>query len=96
MVVDGTGALRMIDNEWFVVGPAGFDLGRTLNRWWMADDERAAFLAAYEETSGLPEDADLWALVADLFGARVETVMNPETGTPILDQLLGRIGPTGP
>ena len=59
----------------------------------MTDAERAAFLAAYAATGGrCPTRRDLWGLVADLFGARVEIVMNPETGTPILDQLLGRIG----
>jgi aminoglycoside phosphotransferase (APT) family kinase protein len=93
MVIDAHGGLCVIDNEWFVAGPAGFDLGRTLNRWWMTDAERSAFLDAYA-AGGTPEDADHWGLVADLFGARVETVMNPEPGTPILDQLLARIGPS--
>jgi aminoglycoside phosphotransferase (APT) family kinase protein len=91
MVVDGSGSLWVIDNEWFVLGPAGFDLGRTLHRWWMTDSERLAFLDAYG-ADGMPDDADHWGLVADLFGARVELVMTPETGTPILDRLLDRIG----
>ena len=92
IVIDGAGALWVIDNEWFVLGPAGFDVGRTLNRWWMTDAERAAFTTAYEAVGGPPDDADHWGLVADLFGARVEVVMNPEPGTPILDRLLARIG----
>jgi aminoglycoside phosphotransferase (APT) family kinase protein len=90
MVIDEAGELSVIDNEWFVAGPAGFDLGRTLNRWWMSDAERSAFLDAYRSVE-MPEDADHWGLVADLFGARVEIVMNPEPGTPILDRLLARI-----
>ena len=89
MVVDGLGALWVIDNEWFVLGPAGFDLGRTLNRWWMTAAEREAFLDAYA-ADGVPDAADHWGLVADLFRRAAEMVMNPEPGTLILDRLLAR------
>ncbi|MFN8643433.1 MAG: phosphotransferase [Candidatus Binatia bacterium] len=51
------GALRIIDNGSWAVGPAGYDLGRALWRWPMRSDDRARFLDAYELARGAAVDA---------------------------------------
>jgi Ser/Thr protein kinase RdoA (MazF antagonist) len=86
-VVDAGGVLRVIDNEWFCLGPAGFDVGRTRNRWPMTDAERGAFDAGYREAAGSIADEAFWCLVADLFGARVEHIWVTTAERPILERV---------
>ncbi len=95
-VVDEGGTLRVIDNEWFCPGPAGFDVGRTRNRWTMTDAEQEAFDAAYRRTAGAPADEALWGLVADLFGARVEHVWVSGRERPILERVRARAAGRAP
>jgi thiamine kinase-like enzyme len=86
-VVDGDDVLRVIDNEWFCPGPAGFDVGRTRNRWSMTEAETDAFDAGYRDRLGPIVSEAFWGLAADLFGARVEDiwVLGPER--PILERV---------
>ena len=87
LLVDRDGGLRVIDNEWFCPGPAGFDVGRTRNRWQMTGEERAAFDAAYRDAAGPIADEAYWCLVADLFGARVEHIWVTGPRRPILERV---------
>jgi Ser/Thr protein kinase RdoA (MazF antagonist) len=54
MLIDARGRLRVIDNEWFTIGPPGLDLGRTFTRWPMAEETWRRFHAAY--CSAMPAD----------------------------------------
>lgn len=51
MVVDATGALRVIDNEWLEPQPAGIDLARTACRWPMPPAAWRRFLDAYRASA---------------------------------------------
>ncbi|MBX3025811.1 aminoglycoside phosphotransferase family protein [bacterium] len=65
------GALRIIDNGSWLVGPAGYDLGRTLWRWPMSAAGRARFLAAYRRAGGVAIAAEalaFWTGVAAVGG----------------------------
>lgn len=72
MVIDPTGALRVIDNELLAIEPIGFDLGRTFHLWPMDDVARSAFDRGYRSAGPPPsEDPDYWRTVATLLGGRV-------------------------
>jgi hypothetical protein len=77
MLVDSTGGIRVVDNEWLAVGPPALDLGRTFHRWPMDEDGWARFQAVYSDVAGEPEDLGLWMLVAGLFAARVAIRLIP-------------------
>lgn len=69
LVADG--ALRIIDNGSWIVGPAGYDIGRALWRWPMSAAGRARFLAAYRRAGGAEIAADalpFWIGVAAVGG----------------------------
>jgi Ser/Thr protein kinase RdoA (MazF antagonist) len=82
-IVDGDGRLVVIDNEWFVVGAAGFDVGRTFHRWPMPQAAWRRFLAAYRGAGADPEPLEFWAIVSALFGARVWLQFSPERLPPL-------------
>jgi Ser/Thr protein kinase RdoA (MazF antagonist) len=72
MVVDTSGALRIIDNELIDVGPIGFDLGRTFHLWPMDADAQKAFHLGYQSAGPpAPDATGYWRIVATLVGGRV-------------------------
>ena len=92
LIVDGDGALWVIDNEWMIAGPAAFDLGRTFQRWPMTEDEWQRFVKAYSTVAGEPRDLELWMQVAALFAARVAHQLVPGQ-LPRALEMLGAEGP---
>jgi hypothetical protein len=79
MLIDARGRLRVIDNEWIAVGPAGFDLGRSFCRWPMSESAWERFLRAYRAVA--PQDAgplEFWKIVGALFGAHIRLRQAPE------------------
>jgi aminoglycoside phosphotransferase (APT) family kinase protein len=87
MLIDSTGEIRVIDNEWLAVGPPALDLGRTFHRWPMDENGWVRFLAVYSDVAGEPQDLGLWMLVAGLFAARVAVKLVPDQ----LDRALAMI-----
>jgi aminoglycoside phosphotransferase (APT) family kinase protein len=83
-IVDGAGRLVVVDNEWFEVGAAGFDVGRTRHRWPLPERVWRRFLAAYRATGADPAPLGFWATAATLFGARVFLQNSPERLPPLL------------
>jgi hypothetical protein len=94
-VLDGAGRLAVIDNEWLVVGSAGFDVGRTFHRWPLPEAAWRDFLAAHARSGVDPEPLAFWAIVSALFGARVWLGLSPERLPPLIT-LLGELGGEGP
>ena len=93
MVVDRSGRLRVIDNELITVGPAAFDLARTLNLWPMRDEAWAGFRNAYDDTvSAQPGPLDFWRLVATLTDARVFLERSEERVETALSRLRRFLG----
>ena len=85
LIVDRDGELRVIDNEWFMVGPPGIDLGRTYHRW-PAPVPRAIwgrFLDGYGSAAPQPPALDFWMLAAALWGARVYMQHKPGRLDPL-------------
>ena len=79
MLIDGRGDLRVIDNEWLTVGPAGFDLGRTFTRWPMSEGAWQRFLRAYRSTARIdPGPLPFWQIVVALWTARIRLHQAPE------------------
>ena len=79
MLIDTRGHLRVIDNERLAIAPAGFDVGRTFDRWPMSEDAWACFRRGYR--SSAPADVEalgFWKIVAALVGARVRYQRSPE------------------
>jgi thiamine kinase-like enzyme len=87
MVLYERGRLRVIDNEWLMIGPAEFDLARTMHRWPMSDAAWERFRGAHSSSAPAPEAFDFWILVAMLFGARVLHQWLPDRLEPLLAQL---------
>lgn len=82
IIIDGSGALRVIDNENVAVGPAGFDLGCTFHRWPMSGADRDRFQDGYRSAAGRDPFGDpranaFWRIVAPLMGARVHMANDP-------------------
>lgn len=71
LLVDRAGMLRVIDNEWLMTGPAGWDITYTRLRWPLEDEAWAEFLSAYESEAPVPAGLGFWAIVSGLFGARI-------------------------
>lgn len=78
MIRDGSGALRVVDNELLCIGPRGLDLGRTFHRWPAAAENWSRFFAGYQSQAGDPGAARFWRIVAALLGARVFLQCCPE------------------
>jgi len=79
MLVDASGRLRVVDNEWFTIDPAGFDLGRTFTRWPMSDGGWERFLRAYRATARVdPGPLPFWKIVVALWTARIRLNRAPE------------------
>ena len=72
MIVDAGGVLHLVDNEQIAIEPAGYDFGRTFQRWPMSRSAWRGFCDGYR-SAGTPEPgADaFWRYVAALVGARV-------------------------
>ena len=78
MLIDACGQLRVIDNELLTVGPAGFDLGRTFDRWPMSDAAWVRFRRGYRSSAPAePEAVGFWKIVAALLGARIRYERSP-------------------
>lgn len=84
MVVDGDGRLRIIDNEWLMIGPGEFDLERTQHRWPMSEDAWARFRHGHSSVAPEPEALGFWTVVATLFGARVFLQADPRRLEPLV------------
>jgi aminoglycoside phosphotransferase (APT) family kinase protein len=69
LVVDPSGALRVVDNEAVHVGILNLDLARVWSRWPMEAARWRAFLTAYESASGRRCRDD------DLIGWKVRTLV---------------------
>lgn len=91
LLVDAQGRLRVIDNEWLMIGPAEWDLGRTRHRWPMSEAAWERFRGAYSAAAGAPEAPRFWALVATAFGARACHQVDPPRLDPALALLRGFI-----
>lgn len=79
MLIDACGHLRVIDNELLTIGPAGFDLGRTFDRWPMSDATWARFCRGYRSSAAAePEAIGYWKILAALLGARVRYERSPD------------------
>lgn len=87
LLIDSADRLAVIDNEWFEVGAAGFDLGRTFHRWPMSEATWKRFLAGYGSTGADPEPLDFWMIASTLFGARVYLRVSPGELPPLLELL---------
>jgi Ser/Thr protein kinase RdoA (MazF antagonist) len=78
MLLDDGGRLRVIDNEQLTIAPAGFDLGRTFDRWPMSEGAWARFCRGYRSSAPAEIDAiRFWKIVAALKGARVRYQHSP-------------------
>jgi Ser/Thr protein kinase RdoA (MazF antagonist) len=78
MLIDAGGHLRVIDNERLAIAPAGFDVGRTFDRWPMSAAAWARFRRGYR--SAAPADIQsisFWKILAALMGARVRFQRSP-------------------
>ena len=88
MLIDGHGRLHVVDNELLSIGPAGFDLGRTFDRWPMSDAAWARFCRGYGSSAPAePEAVGFWKIYAALLGARVRYERSPQR----LDAVLRRL-----
>jgi hypothetical protein len=86
-VIAADGSLSVIDNEWLMVGAAGFDLGRTFHRWPLSGPAWERFLDGYRAETDVPPDLEFWAIAATLFGARVYRRVAPPRAEPLLAML---------
>lgn len=86
-LIDSAGRLAVIDNEWFEVGAAGFDLGRTFHRWPMPEATWRRFLSGYGSAGAEPEPLDFWMIASTVFGARVYLRLSPDEVPPLLELL---------
>ena len=84
LIVDPGGQLHMVDNEWLMVGPPAWDLGRTFHRWPMSPDAWERFTKAHRAEVGEPEAYGFWQLSATLLSARVFHQHAPERLPPLL------------
>jgi hypothetical protein len=79
MMIDAGGRLRVIDNEWLAIDPAGVDLGRTFIRWPMSEGAWERFLRAYRSATRVdPGPLPFWKIVAALWTARIRLNQAPE------------------
>ena len=79
MLIDPRGRLRIIDNEWFTIDPAGLDLGRTFTRWPMSQGAWGRFRRAYRSTARVDRGTlPFWKIVSSLWSARFRLKQAPE------------------
>jgi hypothetical protein len=74
MVVDASGALRVIDNERLEIDALGYDLGRTWYRWALPKPAWERFRAAYAARAASPEPLEslaFWNLAAAVKSAAI-------------------------
>lgn len=85
LIVDRDGDLRVIDNEWFMVGPPGIDLGRTHHRWPAPVPPAVwgRFLDGYRTAAPEPPALEFWFIAATLWGARVYMQHKPARLDPL-------------
>lgn len=79
LLVDRLGRLRVVDNEWFKIDAAGWDVARTFCLWPMAKRAREDFLRGYRTTA--PEEPGslaFWEVVAALWTLRLRREHAPE------------------
>jgi aminoglycoside phosphotransferase (APT) family kinase protein len=90
MITDGSGRLRVIDNDGFRVGPLDLDLENVWNRWPMAARERDVFLSAYA-THRDPRDAlrhaGFWRVRAVAKSARLRIALAGPRASVALEAL---------
>lgn len=80
IIVDSSGALRVVDNEWIAYGPPGFELGRTRSRWRMSPDGWARFVAAYGAVRPIDDDAlTFWSIAGAAWSIRLRIGCDPTT-----------------
>jgi aminoglycoside phosphotransferase (APT) family kinase protein len=105
LVLDETGALRIVDNESVQPGLLDLDLSRVWARWPMPAHHWQAFLDAYAERAGRAcSDAglDAWKVRALLVSAWYRTAFGLAGAAPALDHLRrfhavpGRVHPASP
>lgn len=93
LVSHATRGVVSIDHEWLDVGPAEFDLGRTLQRWPLSPAARQRFVACYAGAGGpaVLDDVPLWEFAAEILSAMIRVRHGrPEAHVP-LDALRRRL-----
>jgi Ser/Thr protein kinase RdoA (MazF antagonist) len=86
MVIDRAGCLRVIDNEWFAAGPAGFDLGRAYCRWPISQPAWERFLGGYRALAPIePSVLRFWQLAVAIWSARIRLTAGERRLTASLD-----------
>ena len=96
MIVDRAGALRVIDNEWLSLQPAGLDLARTVSRWPMSEAGWRRFLGAYRvHAPADPGPAAFWEVATLAWTARVRLRESAERAAGALARLRAVDGPGG-
>ena len=86
-MIDEGGRLTAIDNEWFTIGAAGFDLARTYHRWLMPAAVWARLLDGYLSAAAPPEAMQFWMIASTLWGARVYVQVMLSWAPPLIDLL---------
>ena len=78
MAIDSSGRLRVFDNEWFRLEPAGLDLGRTYARWPMTEDHWDRFCRSYLDAGGCdPGPLRFWQVAATLWSVALRRKRDP-------------------
>lgn len=72
LVVDRSGRLCAIDNEWLTPDAAGFDLGRTRSRWPLSPAGWQRFLAGYRANAPRdPGPLAFWEIVGGVWSTQL-------------------------
>jgi Ser/Thr protein kinase RdoA (MazF antagonist) len=72
LVIDATGRLHVVDNEWIGIDAAGLDLGRTYARWPMTADVWERFLSGYLTTAPFdPRPLRFWMIIMAVAGVMI-------------------------
>jgi Ser/Thr protein kinase RdoA (MazF antagonist) len=72
MLIDGSGRLRIIDNELMTVAPAALDLARTFDLWPMPASAWGRFRRGYASSAPAePAAAGFWRIITALTNARI-------------------------
>ncbi len=90
LVVDATGALRVIDNETVDVGFVDYDLARTWYRWRLDAAAWTSFIAAYVTAGGAEPAArnlPFWRIAAVAKSAAVRAAASPADLEVALERL---------
>jgi len=90
MITDGSGRLRVIDNDGFRVGPLDLDLANVWYRWPMAARERDVFLSAYamhRDPRDALRHAGFWRVRAVAKSARLRIALGGPRASVALEAL---------